>query len=269
VQLSILRSLALVAVGNAALKGDDVSAFWPGGDLFKYSKQTEFVVQRGDRYEQAAPDPLAWFEKLKSLGCRGLRLHRAPMQQRAGIGPQKERMLVGMVGGGPRWLVETVMPARREVWEGYDRLGHKDDPQEQIWLSAYVLVGEVESGEVVEGDVAAATADLRGALTDIEVFARSLPDAPFADFFASAQKALDGAKGAEPDMAFVALTRLSEDAKRLLRAVQGAWVFAGMGSWNDLGVDKTHEARYEATSEALFLSLQRAVLAIANSTYAA
>lgn len=266
-QLSILRSLALVAVGNAELAGDDVSAFWPGPDLFQYSKQTEFVVERGDQYVQVAPDPLAWFAKLKSLGCRGLRLHRAPMQQREGIGPQKERMLVGMVGGGPRWLIETVMPERSEVWEGFDRLGDREDPKQKIWLSAYLMVGEADSGDVLDADMAAASADLRGALSHIESFARALPEAPFAEYFAGARAALEGGQGTEPDMAFFALTRLSEDAKRLLRAVKGAWVFAGMGSWNDIGVDATHAVRYEQTSEALFLSLQRAVLAIANSTY--
>ena len=45
-QLPILRSLALVAVGNAAMAGRDVSAFWPGDPLFRYTKSLDFMTPR-------------------------------------------------------------------------------------------------------------------------------------------------------------------------------------------------------------------------------
>lgn len=266
-QTNILRSFALVTVGNAALAGRDVSAFWPS-ELLQFYKQIEFLIARGnDEYIPVAPDPLAWFEKLKVLGGIGLRLHNMPMQQRPGIGAQSERMLVGMVGGGPRWLIEAVMPSRTEVWEGYDRLGDRDDPEQKIWLSAYIMLGETERQDDADKDVTAATAEVRAALTDIEALAHEIPDQPFTESFTGALRVLDGGEPNYPALEFLDLTNLDEAAKRLLTASAQAWVFGAMGSWNDLGVEERLQARYDQTSEALFLALQRAVIAAANSSY--
>lgn len=273
-QTNILRSFALVAVGNAALSGKNVSAF-AHSDLHKFYKQTEFVVPRGgDQYTQVAPDPLAWFAKLRELGCRGLRLHNAPMQQREGMGPQSERMLVGMVGGGPRWLIETVMPARCEVWEGYDRLGDRNDPEQRIWLSAYLMLGESGTQDFAHCDIAAASDAVRAAITDAEALARSMSASGvggyagmFGDQLAAALKTLDGAASRYPGIEFLALTELTPSAKQLIGASAEAWLFGGMGSWNDMAPTPEMEPRYEAVSEALFNALKRAVIAAANSSY--
>jgi hypothetical protein len=268
VQTNILRSLALVLVGNAALNGRDVSRFWPGPELLRFYKQIEFLVARKDAGPTpVASDPLAWFARLKELRCRGLRLHTAPMQQREGIGPQSERMLVGMVGGGPRWLIEAAYIGRTEIWEGFDRLGDRRDPEQKIWLTAYIMIGESEAQSHAERDVGAAERDVRAALIDIENFARTLPGAPFADAFAAALGVLDGAASDYPGLDFLDLTELDAQRRLLLTATAQAWVFGAMGSWNDVGVEEAARARYEQTSEALFLALQRAVTVLANSSY--
>lgn len=267
-QTNILRSLALVAIGNAALRGKDVSAFWPGAALLQYYKQIEFLLALGNEtYAPVAADPVMWFEKLRELGCRGLRLHTAPMQQRDGIGLQSERMLVGMVGGGPRWLIEVLMPSRTEIWEGFDRLGDRNDPEQRIWLSAYLMIGETEPQDDADRDVASATQDARAALTEIEAFAREIAAAPFDADFAGALSVLNGAASTYPTLDFLDLTDLEADARKLLAASAQAWVFGAMGSWNDLGVAEQHRDRYDQTSEKLFQALQRAVIAVANSSY--
>jgi len=268
VQTNILRSFALVAIGNAALRGKDVSAFWPNSALLKYYKQIEFVIPRGgDEYTPVAPDPVAWFATLKKLGCRGLRLHNAPMEQKPGIGPLQERMMVGLVGGGPRWLIEAVMPARCEVWEGYDHLGDRTDPEQRIWLCGYLMLGETEPQNDADRDVAGATTEVRSALAVILPFARELPGAPFTENFAGARATLDGAVSTNRAIDFLALTDLSQDAQRLIAAAAEAWVFGAMGSWNDIGADGAHKERYDAVSETLFHALTRAVIAAANSSY--
>jgi hypothetical protein len=267
-QTTILRSIALVVVGNAALGGRDVSGFWPGAALWRHYKHTDFLIARGgDEYIPVAPDPLTWFAKLSAMGCKGLRLHTAPMQQREGIGPQKERMLVGMVGGGPRWLIEAVQPARAEIWEGFDRLGDRNDPEQRIWRGAYLMLGATERQDDTDRDIAGADADVRSALIAIEALARDIPGAPFAETFANAIDTLDGVAPADPSLDFLTLTDLGADERRLLAAAVQGWVFGAMGSWNDVGVSDELSARYEQTSEALFLALQRAAIAVANASY--
>lgn len=256
-----------MAVGNAALEGRDVSAFWPNLPLLQYYKQLEFVIALGDeRYGQAAPDPIAWFAGLKRTGCLGLRLHNAPMHQDQAAGLQSERMLVGLVGGGPRWLIEAVYPTNSQIWEGFDRLGDRHDPHQKIWLGAYVMLGETEPQRDADDDVAGAAEEVRAALVDIEGLARDIPGAPFAGEFAGARAALDGAAPTYPSFDFVQLTNLDPPAVQLLAAAAQGWVFGAMGSWNDIGVEETLSARYAATSEALFVALQRAVIAVANSS---
>lgn len=268
-QLNILRALALVAVGNAALRGRDVSAFWPGDPLFQFSEQVEFVIPRGgDQYDQAAPDPVSWFQWLKQSGRTGLRLHNAPMEQKAGrLGHIEERMLVGMVGGGPRWLIETTGEGLSQVWEGFDRLGDRNAPDRRIWRTAYLMQAETAPQDNADRDLVGAEQDVRAALVDIEALARKMEGQPFAEVFAGAREALNETAATAPAFDFLRLTDLSEAARRLLQASSQAFVFGGMGSWNDMVPEEALLARYNATSEALFVALQRAVIAIANSSY--
>jgi len=267
VQLPILRSLAMVAVGNAALSGRDVRGFWPDDPIFRYTASFSFLTPRETGpLKQVASEPASWFEKLAKRGCAGLRLHAAPMQQSQKLGHVDEHMLVGLVGGGPRWLIEPVYGDRSELWEGFDRVGDQKAPDKKIWLSAYVLIGEAESGEPADVDVAGASQDLREALISTETVARGLPGAPFADQFVAGRRALDG-QDAAPPPPFMRFTELSPDATRLLQAAGRAWVFGAMGSWNDLTPEAALKPSYERSSKVLFGALQRAVLVVANSTY--
>lgn len=267
-QFPLLRAAALVIVGNAALAGREVSAF-AGSSLFRFSKEVEFVVPLGaEKYEQVAADPLAWFAWLKARRCRGLRMHRAPMEEKPGRpGHIEERMLVGFVGGGPRWLIEAVGEGVSDVWEGYDRVGDRDEVG-RIWLTAYVRLGEMPPEDDVDADVAGAAAGLGAALDDIIVLAGKFQSAPFDGLFKQAKATLDGLAPKQPPPDFEALADLGAAARRLLAAAQTAWVFGGMGSWNDTGPDAELAPEYERTSEALFQAIVRAMRVVANSTYA-
>jgi hypothetical protein len=56
------------------------------------------------------------------------------------------------------------------------------------------------------------------------------------------------------------------EAKQLLGAVQAAWVFGGMGSWNDLGFDGDDQQEYDKLSIELFLLLNQAICSAINTT---
>lgn len=267
VQLPILRTLALVAVGNAALRGRDVGGFWPNDPMFQYTASLDFMTPRENRnLAHAAAGPERWFAKLAQRRCNGLRMHCAPMREDPKLAGVPDYALVGMVGGGPRWLIEPVYGDHSELWEGFDRIGDKDAADKKVWMSAYVLIGEAQSAPKVDADLRGASLDLRAALTAIEKVARAMPGAPFAEAFAGARAALED-KGGPPAPDFVRFTTMKPEAVRLLRAAGGAWVFGAAGSWNDLKPDAAVKARYQQTTRDLFTALQRAVLSIANSTY--
>jgi hypothetical protein len=273
VQHKILRDMMLVGVGNAFLSGRDVRGFWPDAGVFVFSETCEFLVPErfnADAYRQIAPDPLAWLGYLRARGVKGLRLHNAPAE----LGPEQrlnvqERMMVGFVGGGPRWLIEAVSGAKADLWEGFDRLGDRNHPERRIWKSAYLLQGETAPQDAVAFSLTASIAEIDAILVKIEKLAIDMGAGNFADCFSGARAALAGVPDRVEGMAADAQTyaAFTPDMLRLFEAANTAWVFGGMGSWNDLVAPDHLEARYEQLSEELFRALTDAVCVLANATY--
>lgn len=266
-QLPVLRALALTGVGNAALGGRDVSGFWPDASIFQFTKACDFVIPHDDGAESvASPNPLAWFDALKPW-CAGLRLHVALRPLQPGQMPLPEHITVGFVGGGPRWLIEAVGAGRSQVWEGFDRLLDRRAPDRKIWASRYLLRGETKPQALSAQPLALAREELDDVLAPIEALARDLGAEVFAECFARARAVLGGEGQASRDD-FLNYAEFNAEACALLAAVQHAWVFGGMGSWNDIGSsDAALKARYDNLSATLFAALEGAVVAIANSSF--
>jgi hypothetical protein len=52
---------------------------------------------------------------------------------------------------------------------------------------------------------------------------------------------------------------------QLLGAAETAWVFGGMGSWNDMGFHGETQTHYEEVSEELYKLVNKVIVASANS----
>ncbi len=265
----IIEALALTMVGNACLAGRDVSAFWPNSGVFTYTKTCEFRRPPFDAQGEAqlyAADPLAWFSLLRH-DRRGFRLHHMerPLQpgQMPGVEP---RMLVAFVGGGPRWMIEAVGEGASELWEGFNRFGDRKDPNQKIWLTTYLSQGEIDASDAMPETLDGSLDELGGVLADVEAFARAESYDNFAECFARARQALDGAPapvGWRDELAGIA--GMTDRQSAVLQACQEAWVFGGMGSWNDLPGGE----RYDELSQHLFVALCDTVCGLANSSYRA
>lgn len=266
-QGNVAQALALVAVGNAALDGRDVAGFWPNASVFRFSKLCEFLISDGAEWRQLAGDPLEWFEALRPW-CKGFRLHvtSRPLQQNQMNLP--EHITVGFVGGGPRWLIEAVGAEHSQIWEGFDRLLDRKDPQQKIWANGYLLQGETAPQEFTAEPLAPVADALAAVLAEIEQLANDMQAGNFAQCFASARAALKGEAAPAYYEDIVRYSSLDASAQSVLAAVSHAWVFGGMGSWNDLGAsDDEIGKRYERLSAELFSALERAIAAVANATY--
>jgi hypothetical protein len=265
------NALMLVAAGNAFQAGRDMRGFWPDAPTFKFLKLCEFRLppESGndkDEHPLVASDPMEFFA-LQKANCKGYRLHftkrqRGPNQQT----DTPDRMLAGFVGGGPRFLIEAVGQFNSELWEGFHRLGDRNDPDRRIWLCTHIMQGMIPAKEVEPVDSAAVLANLRKVLPEIEAYAREEKHDNFADCFARALQALDS-----PDVedapwleGLKRYTGFDNKQVGLLQAINHAWVFGGMGSWNDIGGGGE---RYDALSEALYNALNDNICGLANSTY--
>ena len=267
----VAQALALTCVGNAALRGRDVAGFWPDALVFRFSKSCDFREVEGERDELLATDPLAWFGILRAQGRRGLRLHHAPRSR----GPQQtlpvsERMLAGFVGGGPAWLIEQVGAGQSVIWQGFDRLGDRNDPDRKIWLNTYLRRGETTPQDFAARPVGEASADLHAALTEIAALAKRMQFGNWSEVFAGAREILDGPVPDHPLIAdFKRYAGLDDAQLKLVAATSASSVFGGMGSWNDIAPEAEFAADYERLSEQLFTMLNDAICAVANSTFAA
>ncbi|MES1199233.1 MAG: hypothetical protein ABUS48_04555 [Pseudomonadota bacterium] len=266
-QGNIAQSFALVCVGNAYLHGRDVSGFWPNASVFRFSKLCDFGVDdpaQPASYRVIAADPLAWLASLRP-NTTGLRLHAVPATpaptQVPGI---EERMLVGFVGGGPRWLIEAVGETRSTLWQAFDRLLDRNDSERKIWANTYIPQGETEPQNAPSTPLDLAARD---ALDTVIAFAAKAAPG-WDEYFRKARSVWE--EGAAPNDDLTTYADIDPMGLRLLAMVQHAWAFGGMGSWNDIGfTEAAQQSEYENVSERLFRALIAAIVAVANSTFVA
>jgi len=256
-QVSILRDLALVVAGNNLIEGQTVRRFWPDYEIFRYSKECVFIDKD---HSIIAPDPNEWLARIQR-DFDGLWLDYSDRNKWVG-----DRMTVGFVGGGHRWLIGAVKGETTELWEGGDELGDRKDPAHKIWKSGYV---RLEADWKQTREPGRGVADMKAILDDtlrkIGAFAREQKRDNFAESFEAARDALTGKPVRDP---MFDNGEMSRETRQLLQAIGSAWVFGGMGSWNDIGFENEKDNQtYETLSNALYEQLNEAVAAVANSTW--
>lgn len=263
-QTSIAQTAALCIFGNDILQGHSRDNFWPASTVFTFCKFVRF----GDdlRVPEAgsfADTPQQWIARLKDEGISGLRLHCTGRND-PGI---SDRYAVGFAGGGPRWLIEAAHPKTSDLWEGVWQIVDKDAPDQKIWGVTYHRIAQNVARLPLElRPTAEVRADLEAALERIETFATREKLDPFPAAFRNGLNVLSSDTPLERVYHRDIGPNLSREAGQLLGVAQAAWVFGGMGSWNDIGFKGETEKEYEDLSDRLFSLLNEAVCTAANST---
>ncbi|HEV2357716.1 MAG TPA: hypothetical protein VGZ23_08930 [bacterium] len=143
-------------------------------------------------------------------------------------------------------------------------------PERRIWRVPYWGTEAPQSSPAATTALASLAARFRTALGDTYAFAVRHRCDGFVTSFAKAIETLDsrGEKGhgyhrdLAPDGCLPAL------ATCLLDASQSAWVFGGMGSWNDMAFDGGAQIECDRVSEQLFPAVCDAIEAAANDSCA-
>ncbi len=270
-QTSIAQAVALIIYGNAFLLQRNIAEdFYPANSTFQGCECVNFVdlCKKGNKRveETFASEPLEWFEVLRQQGVNTLRMIYGP----SGQTQPADRVLVGFVGGGGRWLIESQISGASDFWEPRWQLGDRARADRKIWRVTYTRIAKDQPTVQPQGleNLEKLLQEFDQHLVAIEEFARAQKLDNFAELFKSARSRLHS----DPpysDQYHSDLTRpefLPVAACKLLAACQDAWVFGGMGSWNDQGFDAGTQPRYEALSEKLYQLLNRAVVTAANSS---
>jgi hypothetical protein len=268
-QGTVDQALSLAIYGNYAKAQAIPARYYPDHQVFTFCEYVRFSdLEEKDadaREIQFAADPITWFQKLIANGALGFRVIHVE-SDRPGF---SDRMSIGLVGGGGRWLVEVLFRDRSDLWEGYWKVGNQDHPRKLIWQVRYVRVQRSRPRWPYQEGLHHRIDALRDILLEILEFARRHDLKPFDAAFERGLACLDtsiplpanGRTYAPPGF-------LGRDAEHLLAACHDAWVFGAMGSWNDLGFEGDEQAVYEKLSDKLFWRMVHSAIAACNSTCA-
>ena len=259
----IAQIVALTCYGNAFLSGQSVAPLSLSNSTCQFCERVAFVTLDtgffGKTKEiEVAPDPGSWFAYLKGRGASGLRLSRAPQND-----PEiPDRMAAAFVGGGGTWTLEARLPGgRSEVWMARWEVGNQAAPDQRIWRVTYGRIAQGRSKPPPVPDLPKAARELRESLEEVRDFSAAHKHDGFMRCFENALDALKtegrNQHGYHADLAPDGF--LSQEAAALLDACQAAWVFGGMGSWNDLVFEGEDQKTYNRISERLFQAVNAAI----------
>lgn len=272
-QGTIAQIVALTLEGNAALRGVASGGVEHTHSTIKFCEFVRFVdltkTPTGWSERPVADDRSAWFRYLKERGFTSLRLTYGPSNDPNVDGKGvTDRMLVGFVGGGGRWLIQANKSSTADDWEARWEVGDQQRTDKRIWQVTYGRIARSHPRDTVEqADLCVIHDRLRSVLGEIRAFAVKHDLEGFANCFA---RGLEDLGSESPENGFhkelLNASLLPVSAIQLLSAAQSSWVFGGMGSWNDLGFDGQDQARYERLSEELYIVVNQAIVAAANSS---
>jgi len=263
--------VALTCHGNASLRGVDASEFFPKNSTCNFCDQVTFVSVKKSFFgrlkeKEIAKTPQEWFAHLKSTGAIGILLSRQPQKY-----PRiSDRMSAGFVNGGGIWYMEVVYPKNRSnFWIARWNVWNREAAEQRIWRVVYGCVSKGANFQLGPHDFQSAVSRLVQTLHEIHAFSAKHNGGGFTQCFAEALDTLNSGgtnlHGYHKNLAPAGC--LSQQARTLLDACQKAWVFGGMGSWNDMGFDGMDRTEYERVSENLFRDLNEAIAAGANQSF--
>lgn len=253
----VAQLLSIANYGNAYLLGHPVEDYYPNDLAFKFCEHVKFVDLQSsgaqNEINDFASNPIDWFEKLKSTQVSQLRVRYFSTSTEQ----MSDRMSAAFVGGGGRWILEAVKPAKSDLWESKWEIGEKDAPEDKIWRVMYgrILSDAVDLPAQELPDARIVKTQLQTCLQKIKGFAIANGLDNFAECF---ERGITALNDSSTNNSYAGYELLPDnygllEQRQLLNACQNSWVFGGMGSWNDLNFsDSDVQAEYELLSDELF-----------------
>jgi hypothetical protein len=257
-QHPMAQIVALVLYGNHFLRTGNTLTFYPDNSTFRFCNSVSFVQPKyiwlKPHEIPYADDPLEWFQKLRDERVKGLRLHHI---------------------SDNRWLVETLESVTSAYWEARWQPTPRATPNEtktddRIWSVTYrMLPSRVRPRSFEVADLSRMVSGFSDVLRRIRAFAEQHDLTPWTEYFDRGEMAL---RSTDPlstvyHSDLVPAGDLTIDARRLLAAAQAAWVFGGMGWWNDMSFEGEEGSVYNSLSRELYDLLNHIVVAATNTGY--
>jgi hypothetical protein len=256
---AILRDVLLVAAASRTLRSGDAAGVLPAAATIAHKRSIPFLDEQGS---ELAADPHAWFDLLRRDGVRRVGLAVGPAEPIAGI-EMPERQLSAFANSGPVWRIEARAANGASLWR-IDGVIFDDPPTDKMAGAVGVRIKTGSPFAPAPTPLGVAIAGLSAALGPmIALAAHAGMSDPFGALFEQARTLLHGPAASWPRagyyLDFERYAGFDAAQMRTLAAITHAWVFGGMGSWNDVGPDGPEV-------DTLFAALCDACAALANST---
>lgn len=263
----LAQAVCLAGHGSSWLAGTGDSvppALDQENTTFQFVGSLQFHLQAGPTLgESTATTVRDWLLQLRDRGVDRIWLWvPEPKPVTTSGPPMEEHMMAGFANAG-RWGLVATGERHAEVWRPFWQVGDREAPESRIWSVRYEgsSTGPVSPPHV---DLDRATTRLTAALEAALAFAERHALRTWAGWFERALAVSDEI----PFYPDLLPPGYSHEARRLAAMGAQAWVFGGMGSWNDLGFeDESAAAEYEAVSRNLYNAVLVGVEASVDSAF--
>ena len=258
----LAQVVTLVAYGNHLLTGNDVDL--SSNSTFQYLFSIKFARYKSNKDKSGdvvAGSISEWFAFLRSNQVS--RLWNVAF---AWDRPDMPEHIAASFAGGVARAIQADLPGGYELWYPLWQTG---GPQDKPWNVEYRGLMFANSHVYPSPPVAFVKGELQKAITDAVSFSRK-PEVGagfWADHFT---KSLDLLESPAPVMPYhpdmLPDTGFDLEARQVMAAAAQAYVFGGMGSWNDMGfADKNLNNEYEKITKELYEAVKMSIVIASNS----
>jgi hypothetical protein len=260
----VSQLVALCSAANGVLaKSFSCSELYPGYADFKFCNSVRFIefkktFFRKERETLRYGDPNEWLRSLLSSNTERAWLSYATSD----LPDPPGHKMAGFVGGGGTWRLVVSGPRATDIWYPRWDVTKQSASDDRIWGVTYAVVRASEQLCCPTSELARTAEELRAALQAANDFAKTHDVGHWAEIFARALSYLDLSRPAAlPEyIQFVCLESYPDLAQRLISASYAAWVFGGMGSWNDLYFETNDDnLQYEEISRVLYAAVMAGI----------
>lgn len=258
VQMIWLASHGTNYLQTGALHPDDPS-------VFQFVRAGRFdgpPTRRWARRGWRADRPEQWLRGLREMGATAVGLDAIGQLDNADPTRLPEHVAVAFVGGLSATLVTGDSVAQRWGLQWTVTSG-EGAPDNRIWSVLYTGQRDDRCRNLEHSDLETAHGVLAAALEDARAFASSQNLMPWRDVFDRASSLLESESPEIPYHSDLLPEQAGLARRRLMAAAAWAYVFGGMGSWNDIWFDGD-TVQYEHVSRSLYQAVMFAIDAAAN-----
>jgi hypothetical protein len=266
---NVAQIIAIISHGNYFLQTNDQLENFLSNSSFQFCNRVDFrLVTRkrlfvGGQTSTIAEDPIKWFAYLKTTTCERLRYYYRHSDSAKRL---EDYNLAGMVGGGGDWFIEAVYGYGVVLWRSFWSVTAQDANDQKPWSVTYGTDGARNEGKSSKTTITSSATSLSNSLNKAINFASLYGLDGWVPRF---EKALEALNSDNPEGDYYHQDLLagspSLERRRLFYAAAHAWVFGGMGWWNDNVFESDCQKEFQLVTSKLYDAVNEAYGTVLNS----